>query len=154
MASEAAIARLAALLLQRWGEVQTALGLAPGAVSLRWDIGPYAHFKKRRGYAVTFHLNSTTCHLRFASKTLTAPFQRVDGLIRHELGHVTDMLIEKKILDKWAIGRRVKLPKTPERRADAIAEAIWGSPIFYDADLVQTTCEIGTVCPRPKRLGL
>jgi hypothetical protein len=44
------------------------------------------------------------------------------------------------------------LPSTPERRADAIAEAVWRTKLKYDADTVQSTrygCS-----PRPAHLGL
>ena len=35
---------------------------------------------------------------------------------------------------------------------DAIAEAVWGDPIRYDSDLVQSTKN--GVYPRPRHLGL
>lgn len=144
--------RFGELLARRWGEAQSALGLPPGAVKLTWDIGPFPHFKSKRGYGVTFHHGGSCCHLRFAKKTLTAPIHRADGLIRHELGHVFDFVCEAPELDAWAETRGVSLPKTQERRADAIAEAIWGVPVRYDKDLVQSSTK--GVAPRPKHLGL
>jgi hypothetical protein len=57
------------------------------------------------------------------------------GLVRHELGHLSDALVD-------APGR--------EQRADDIAERVTGRRIAYDRRLVQTTGR-GTY-PRPKRL--
>lgn len=140
------------LLTLRWMEAQARAGLPPGEVTLTWDVGPYEHFNKPRGYAVTFNWGKPHCHLRFAEKMLTAPLHRVDGIVRHELGHVLDIVVPKKRLDQWARGRSVRLPSTVERRADAIAEAVWRSPIRYDDDLVQSTTT--GVAPRPTHLGL
>jgi hypothetical protein len=83
---------------------------------------------------------------------IDAPVHRVDGVIRHEIGHVLDLTIPAAHMDRWAFSRGVALPQTPERRADAIAHAVWNSPIAYDRDMVQTTGR-GT-CPRPVHLGL
>jgi hypothetical protein len=44
------------------------------------------------------------------------------------------------------------LAKTTERRADDIAEAVWGTALKYDHDLVQNTTT--GVTPRPRHLGL
>lgn len=140
------------LLSRRWGEAHTALGLPPGTLGLSWDIGPYPHFKTKRGYAVCFHKGPQSCHLRFAEKTLRAPVHRADGLARHEMGHAIDFCCDADALDAWGLSRGVKIPRTPERRADAIAEAVWGDPIRYDSDLVQSTKN--GVYPRPRHLGL
>lgn len=140
------------LLTRRWTEAQARVGLAPGAVPLTWDIGPYEHFQSPRGYAVTFNWGKPHCHLRFSEKMLSAPLHRMDGIVRHELGHVLDITVPKAQLDRWARSRGVRLPSTDERRADSIAEAVWRSPIRYDEDLVQSTTT--GVAPRPAHLGL
>ena len=140
------------LLDRRWGETQAALGLPPRAVTLTWDIGPYPHFKSKRGHGVTFHRGGPSCHLRFAKKLLTSPTHRADGLIRHELGHVVDFVCDKDRLNEWAVTKGIRLPPTAERRADAIALAIWGEPVRYDKDLVQSSTT--GVHPRPRHLGL
>lgn len=73
---------------------------------------------------------------------------RIIALIRHELGHAVEALYAYSTVE-----RRIGVPiLTPERYADAVAEAIWGDTIWYDADDIQTL-ERG-VSPRPRRLGL
>jgi hypothetical protein len=147
--------RLEALVCTRWWEAYQALGPLLAQVRITWEVGDhYPHFQKPRGYGVTFHHDAEPyrCHLLFASKNLSAPTPRVDGVLRHEIGHVVDMTVPKAKVDAWAAQRGYRLPHTDERRADAIAEAIWGEPIRYDADLVQST-HYG-VAPRPEHLGL
>ena len=90
-------------------------------------------------------------HMRFARKTLDAARHRQDGLIRHELGHVVDYLVPKKRLDAWAKARGFCLASTDERRADDIARAVWGIPLRYDADDVQSVSK--GVTRRPTHLG-
>jgi hypothetical protein len=87
---------------------------------------------------VTF-IEGTRCHMRYADKCLTSPIHRVDAIIRHELGHVLDAQVKPAALDRWARGRGVELMHTPELRADGIAQAVWGTPIRYDKDTVQST---------------
>lgn len=136
----------------RWAETQYALGPLLKGAQLSWEIAPYPHFDTPRGYAVTFLRGDRTCKLRFSDKIFKAPGHRIDGVLRHELGHVVDMSVPAPKLNEWAKRRHVRLPSTIERRADAVAEAIWGSPIYYDSDLVQSTST--GVCPRPVHLGL
>lgn len=140
------------LLQMRWSEAASSVGIRPDCIRFTWDIGPYDHFKKPRGYAVAISNGDGSYHLRFAEKTLQAPVHRADGLIRHELGHVLDFLFPADQLNRWAKSRGVHLPPTPERRADAIALAVWHEPILYDQDTVQST-RIGQH-PRPEHLGL
>ena len=140
------------LLSSRWVEAQHRLGI-PGRIRLTWEItDEYPHFRKKRGYGVTFNDGQPVCHMAFASKILIADPERADGIIRHEIGHVMDLCVPEDALDHWATAQGVQLPKTVERRADAIAEAIWGQPLRYDADLVQTTGR--GRAPRPRHLGL
>lgn len=139
------------VLTQRWAETQERV--APmGPVRLTWDIGNYEHFDTPRGFAVTFNWGKPHCHLRFARKLLRAQPDRIDGIVQHELGHVVDLTTPKATLDRWALSQGIQLPSTEERRADALAQAIWGKPIRYDDDLVQSTHR-GTF-PRPVHLGL
>ena len=142
----------AQLLSLRWGEAQQRLGI-PGRIRLSWEVTPdYEHFHTPRGFGVTFYNGEPACHLAFAPKLLSSPVTRQDGIIRHELGHVLDLCVRKRDLNAWAEAQGVFLPRTPERRADAIAEAIWGEPILYDRDLVQSTTR--GRAPRPAHLGL
>lgn len=144
------------LLTQRWSDTCAALECAPDVIRLTWDIGPYHHFEKPRGYGVTFHHGGPSCHLRFSEKILRASPDRVDGVVRHEIGHVIDLcVVNPAVLNQWAKERGYRLPppEQAERRADAIAEAIWHTPIRYDEDLwVQSTTN--GVAPRPEWLGL
>ncbi len=115
------------------------------------DFGDYAHFRKPRGFGVTF-IEPGYCHMRFAYKLAEAELHRADAIIRHELGHVCDALIPAGRLDGWAKRRGVPLAKTVEVRADDIAHAIWGTKLKYDKDTVQST--IHGRAKRPKHLGL
>jgi hypothetical protein len=141
------------LFRRRWQDVCDAFGIDAARVPLYVDFGPYPHFKKKRGYAVAISNGDGTYHIRFAPKTLQAPEHRADGLMRHELGHLVDYLVPKDDLNRiCAEYYGVQLPKTAERRADTIALAVWGEPLRYDADLVQSTRH--GVTPRPRHLGL
>ncbi len=141
------------LVALRWEETAEAVDFDPVKVDLVWGVGGgYPHFKTLRGYGVTFWDGKPPCRLLFAQKILQAPFHRQDGIVRHELGHVVDMVFGKKKINRWAKQKGVSLASTDERRADDIALAIWGEPIRYDRDLVQST-SYGEY-PRPKFLGL
>jgi len=142
------------LLEQRWMEAQQRV-TPLGPVKLTWDVGDYAHFDSPRGYAVTFNWGKPHCHLRVAAKLARAPRHRIDGIIQHEIGHVVDLTCPKAKLDAWAVSQGIQLPSTDERRADAIAEAIWGTPIYYTKPLlVQSTDPTNAITPRPRHLGL
>jgi len=140
------------LLALRWEEAAREVGFRPSDIEVTWAIGQYPHFKTKRGYGVTFHERGPTCQLLFAEKILSAPQERADGVVRHEIGHVLDLTIPAPRLDSWAAQRGYRLPHTDERRADAIAEAVWRHPISYDRDLVQSTGP--GHYPRPLHLGL
>lgn len=145
--------RFSELLARRWAEVCESLSGEPAErVNLTWGLGEYPHFDSPRGYGVTFYTEPYNCHMLYAEKILSAPAHRADGVVRHELGHVVDMTFTDSELALWSRLLGVSLPSTPERRADAIAEAVWGEPILYDRDLVQSTV-LGTA-PRPRHLGL
>ena len=141
--------RFSQLVERRLQEAEASLG----GISLptTWDIGEWHHFKSPRGYGVTFVFDDH-CHMRFARKMASAPGDRVDGVLKHEIGHVVDSLVPKKTLSAWSKKQGVKLASTPELRADDIAEAIWGEPLRYDELDVQST-NIGRV-GRPKYLGV
>jgi len=141
--------RFSQLVQHRLQEAEASLG----GISLptTWDIGEWPHFKTPRGYGVTFVFDDH-CHMRFADKMKVAPGDRVDGVLRHEIGHVVDHLVPKKTLNAWSKKQGVKLASTPELRADDIAEAIWGEPLRYDELDVQST-GVGRV-GRPKYLGV
>mgnify|MGYP003627429468 CR=1 FL=1 len=68
------------------------------------------------------------------------PIHRIEGIVRHELGHACDHFF---IRPKARAGK-------VEARADNLAKAIWGSPITYDTFDVQTSKS--TEGPRPAHL--
>jgi hypothetical protein len=142
-----------ALVDLRWTEACAFVGLHPHHFRFSWDYGDdYDHFKKKRGFAVCFmYPEDGSAHLLFSTKMFRAPLHRQDAIVRHEIGHALDWFFENH-LDRLAYQHGKSLPGTPERRADAIAELIWGEPLLYDKDLVQST-RYG-VTPRPRHLGL
>jgi hypothetical protein len=88
--------------------------------------------------------------IAFAPKTdgLATPF--IEGLMRHEFGHALDFRYGKQKLERH-LG--TKLPAGVERRADAIAGAVFGDQIAYGGpNLVQCVRCHGR-SPRPKHLG-
>lgn len=88
-------------------------------------------YPKPRDFAKT---NSQCIFL--SPKILKAPRHRVEGLLRHELGHV--LLMRQGDYDH------------SEQTADDIAELCFGEKILYDQDGVQST-KVG-VYPRPLHL--
>ena len=72
--------------------------------------------------------------IAFAPKARDLPVSRLKGLMRHELGHALEYRYGVRELQS-RLGRR--LPEGVERRADAIAEAVWGQPLRYDSNDVQ-----------------
>ena len=145
------LGRLAQL---RQTQAEQALGVR---LPLTWDVGEYPHFRTPRGFGVTFHShrnpNWGTCHIRLSEKLVSSPQHRQDGIIQHELGHVIDLTIPPRTLDRWAGSRGVSLPSQQhgEIRADAIAHAVWRKPLLYDKDTVQSTRHGSW--PRPQHLG-
>lgn len=140
------------LLACRWAEARarvTQLELA----EITYDIGDSPLFASPRRYASTTGDGGNSCHVRFPPRIVSLPMQQIDAVIRHELGHVVDFIVPFMDLEEWAQSQGAFLPSTPERKADALAELIWGERIFYDAALIQTFDSSG-VTPRPEHLGL
>lgn len=86
--------------------------------------------------------------IAFAAKVEQLPEHNVRGLMRHEFGHALDFRYGRRPLEKL-LG--VNLSPMTERRADQIAEAVFGEPIEYDQRLIQCV-DCGGVSPRPRRL--
>jgi precorrin-2 methylase len=76
---------------------------------------------------------------------------RIQAILRHELAHALEFEVGEKRLREMAASDGKKLHRGAERRADQVAEIIWGDPIFYDNIEVQTL-DRGTY-PRPIHLG-
>ena len=140
----------ATLCLRRWAEIVAVLP-SLAEVSLHAEEGYSPHFDQPRGYAVT-RGEPGAWTVVFAPKISQLTVDHVEALVRHELGHVLDFSIPTDALNALAASRGVQLPTTPERRADAIAELVWGRPIAYDPNDVQTLA--GGIRPRPESLGL
>ena len=137
---------------RRIQDVNKAFGVV---LPVTWEVGDWPHFHTARGFGVTLQeAHGQPCVIRLSAKLLLSPDHRKDGIVRHELGHVIDILSNTRELDAWALKRGVRLPpkQQGEIRADAIAHAVWGTPLRYDADTVQST-RSGTV-GRPAHLGL
>jgi hypothetical protein len=100
-------------------------------VSAKVSLDFQGKYPKSRDYAKT---NGFTIY--FSPKILDCEDHRVEGLLRHELGHV--VLMQAGLLNH------------SERDADIIAEFCFGLPIYYDQEDVQSIKE-GTY-PRPNHL--
>jgi hypothetical protein len=77
---------------------------------------------------------------------------RLDAVLRHELGHAIEQTLGEEFLTRDAQAKGIFLPSGAERRADALAYFVWGKPIRYDADTVQSLCS--GIYPRPVILGV
>ncbi|NJN64820.1 MAG: hypothetical protein HC882_08015, partial [Acidobacteria bacterium] len=87
--------------------------------------------------------------ISFASKAEKLDDAYLDGLMRHEMGHALDFRYGRRALEK-ILGAR--LPESEERRADKIAEHVFGEPIEYGAlDIQCVSC--GGKPRRPRKLG-
>ena len=73
-----------------------------------------------------------------APRLVTGNLDRIEGVLRHEFGHA--------LLFFWGY------PQHGERDADSLAENVFGDPIYYDRETVQTIR--GGTRPRPAHLGL
>lgn len=89
-----------------------------------------------------------TIVIAFAAKTEKLPAVNLAGLMAHEFGHALDY----RYGDKLGKMLGARLPEGVERRADAIANAVFGTTIQYDDHDVQCI-DCDGVAPRPRRLG-
>jgi predicted SprT family Zn-dependent metalloprotease len=109
---------LVALFRQRF---DTAKQICP-ALQVTLHIGQESEFPKNRDYAYSLYTDNRA-NIVFAPKVLHASRDRQDALIRHEIAHA---VLQSAGLDH------------SERECDAAAERIFGLPIYYDAEDVQT----------------
>lgn len=86
--------------------------------------------------------------IAFAPKAEDLPINRLRGLMRHEFGHALEYRYGVAELER----RLGKLPESVERRADVIAERVWGEPIQYDTRNVQCVGVPGAKKRRPRHL--
>jgi hypothetical protein len=86
--------------------------------------------------------------ISFAQKIEGLPDKYIRGLMRHEMGHALDHRYGTQL--PKLLGKR--LPESVERRADMIAEHVFGDPVRYgDLDVQCVQCEGKP--RRPRRLG-
>jgi hypothetical protein len=122
--------------------------------------GPDDLYPEKRSYAfftvegsVFAPVKQGTPIIAFSRKFRTATRDRIEAILLHELGHAMDFLADKH--PAIPANRRNDISvhrQGTERRADALAEGLWGVNIHYDKDLVQSLCR--GVRPRPAFLGL
>lgn len=94
-----------------------------------------------------------TSVIAFAEKYKTAHRDRIEAILMHEFGHAMDFLASKMPdMPKDRSADPNIYRQGSERRADALAEGLWGVKIKYDDDTVQSLC--CGVRPRPSALGL
>jgi|JI10StandDraft_1071094.scaffolds.fasta_scaffold22059_12 hypothetical protein len=107
--------------------------------------GDNGHGSERQfGYC----MDGNPIRVAFAAKTEDLPVANIRGLMAHEFGHALDYRYGDE-LGKM-LGQR--LPAGVERRADAIAKAVFGRTIKYDGKDIQcVACQGKSV--RPRRLG-
>lgn len=97
--------------------------------------GKASEFPTLRAHA--YCVDTTPPTIVYAPKLERARLARIEGVLRHELGH--------------ALAFCAGVPEHSERDADDLARRTLGATIRYDADEVQTT-GVG-VTPRPAHLG-
>jgi len=117
---------------------------------VRLLLGHSGDYPHKRNCAMCMYLNTTKgrqIDIFVAPKVLKMGKGRQEGLLRHEFGHAVEFHLEDDLYAALP-----GLPKGVERRADDIAERLYGAPIYYDRDLIQTTT--GGIRPRPIELGL
>jgi hypothetical protein len=122
------------------------------AFSCRLLEGDPKDFPHKRNCAMCMYLDSEdgrVIDIFVAPKVLSMGKGRQEGLLRHEFGHAVEFHAGVAGVRK-KVGER--LPRGVERRADVIAERMFGAHIYYDRDLIQTT--VGGTRPRPEHLGL
>ncbi len=118
---------------------------------VRLLLGHPDDYPHKRNCAMCMYLDTKDGRLIdifVAPKVLKMNAGRQEGLLRHELGHAVEFHLGVDRIHQWM----PNLPAGVERRADAVAERLYGAPIHYDRDLIQTINR-GTR-PRPAHLGL
>lgn len=133
-------------LVQRFDALRDdAQRIAPGMPVFLW-LANDDYFPNKRDYAFCLDEHGVK-FIAGGRKLLRANPDRQEAILRHEFGHALDYHLGDKLDEMYR-----DLPQTPERRADAIAEAVWGDPVLYDKDTVQSLQH--GVTPRPRKLGL
>ncbi len=120
----------------------------PG-LEVELEIGPRPEFPCARDYAYAEHLYDNSIKIVVAPDFHKLSDLNQEAILRHELAHAIEFSLGFKRTN-YEFGPL--LARTPERRADQIAELVWEEPILYDKSDLQTLDQ--GVYPRPERLGL
>jgi len=147
---------LASMFERRLSEVRQACG--PMTICL--IEAPASMFPTMRSYAFfSVHCEpmvkapSGTSVIAFSPKFRHSERDRIEAVLLHEFGHAMDFLAHRcPPLPLDRADDPAVLRQGSERRADALAEGLWGVKIKYDNDTVQSLC--CGVRPRPSALGL
>ena len=107
------------------------------AFSVELRQGDAVEFPAKRNMAYCVLDNRGDVRIVVAPKMEHARTDQIEGVLRHEFGHAVFMVCRQ--------------PHHTEREADKMAEALFGTPIYYDRDLIQSTA--GGQRPRPLHLG-
>lgn len=100
------------------------------------DVGEAREFPKRRNMAYCMGGKGGDLCIVVAPKLANCgDLDRIEGVLRHEFGHAA----------LWHLGR-----DHSERDADAMGERLFGAPIYYDSEEVQSLAP--GVRPRPAHL--
>lgn len=131
-----------------------------GRLVIAFGIGPADMYPKERNYA--FYMEPKFSHemgtdgkcglILVAPRMLDATKDRAEAILRHEFGHAMDLQATKvpQVCERLSVDP-LSFKVGGERRADALAETLWGCPIRYDSCTVQSL-KYG-VTPRPTFLG-
>ena len=131
-----------------------------GSLVLAFGIGPGHLYPKERNYAFYMEpqfapelgADGKTGLILVAPRMLEATKDRAEAILRHEFGHAMDLQATKvpQVCGHLSVDP-LCFRRGGERRADALAESLWGTPIRYDDCTVQSLKH--GVTPRPLFLG-
>jgi hypothetical protein len=90
------------------------------------EQGHISEFPKKRDFAMSIYNGKyEPVVLRYSPRLLEQDFGTIIGILRHEFGHI------------WFFGHGNVKTHT-EVQADKKAEELFGTPIFYNKDYIQT----------------
>ena len=116
-------ARLTTLFNKRVDDLLRFGGLSESDLPIHAIVASHnGEFPAKRNFAYC-SWNGSQVKIVFSPKILRAAKARADALIRHELAHALMMSRDQE---------------HTERETDSLAEKVWGEPIYYDKDDVQT----------------